>query len=201
MSEQLNEMDVYMKKHLEQQRKKKIIRWVCLILAAILLWVFRTDLLALILPTDAPPYWSKSTVWAVIQLPVQNEKIDKLRFYTEGKSGNVMASCYMKEDAQQEDFWEVYEELSEMMSSESFLQEVYRKRVQKEMTQTGAEEVELGLSINVYSQTDSAENINEYVEYLVQRCEDDFLVKLIQEFPSRDQILQREQMFSKSKVL
>lgn len=54
MSEQLNEMDVYMKKHLEQQRKKKIIRWVCLILAVILLWVFRTDLLALILPTDAP---------------------------------------------------------------------------------------------------------------------------------------------------
>lgn len=190
-----------MKKHLEQQRKKKIIRWVCLILAVILLWVFRTDLLALILPTDAPPYWSKSTVWAAIQLPVQNEKIDKLRFYTEGKSGNVMASCCMKEDAQQEDFWEVYEELSEMMSSESFLQEVYRKRVQKEMTQTGAEEVELRLSINVYSQTDSAENINEYVEYLVQRCEDDFLVKLMQEFPSRDQILQREQMFSKSKVL
>ena len=113
MSQQLNEMDVYMKKHLEQQRKKKIIRWVCLILAVILLWVFRIDLLALILPTDAPPYWSRSTVWAAIQLPVQNEKIDKLRFYTEGKSGNVMASCYMKEDAQQEDFWEVYEELSE----------------------------------------------------------------------------------------
>lgn len=201
MSQQLNEMDVYMKKHLEQQRKKKIIRWVCLILAVILLWVFRTDLLALILPTDAPPYWSRSTVWAAIQLPVQNEKIDKLRFYTEGKSGNVMASCCMKEDAQQEDFWEVYEELSEMMSRESFLQEVYRKRVQKEMTQIGAEEVELWLSINVYSQTDSAENINEYVEYLVQRCEDDFLVKLMQEFPSRDQILQREQMFSKSKVL
>lgn len=201
MSQQLNEMDVYMKKHLEQQRKKKIIRWVCLILAVILLWVFRTDLLALILPTDAPPYWSRSTVWAAIQLPVQNEKIDKLRFYTEGKSGNVMASCYMKEDAQQEDFWEVYEELSEMMSSESFLQEVCGKRVQKEMTQIGAEEVELRLSINVYSQTDSAKNINEYVEYLVQRCEDDFLVKLIQEFPSRDQILQREQMFSKSEVL
>ena len=201
MSEQLNEMDVYMKKHLEQQRKKKIIRWVCLILAAILLWVFRTDLLALILPTDVPPYWSKSTVWAAIQLPVQNEKIEKLRFYTEGKSGNVMASCCMKEDAQQEDFWEVYEELSEMMSSESFLQEVYRKRVQKEMTQTGAEETKNRLSINIYSQTDSAENINEYAEYLVQRCEDDFLVKLIQEFPSRDQILQREQMFSKSKVL
>ena len=37
MSEQLNEMDVYMKKHLEQQRKKKIIRCVCLILAVILL--------------------------------------------------------------------------------------------------------------------------------------------------------------------
>lgn len=126
MSEQLNEMDVYMKKHLEQQRKKKIIRWVCLILAVILLWVFRTDLLALILSTDVPPYWSKSTVWAAIQLPVQNEKVDKLRFYTESKSGNVMASCCMKEDAQQEDFWEVYEELSEMMSSESFLQEVYR---------------------------------------------------------------------------
>lgn len=201
MSEQLNEMDVYMKKHLEQQRKKKIIRWVCLILAVILLWVFRTDLLALILPTDAPHYWSKSTVWAAIQLPVQNEKIDKLRFYTEGKSGNVMASFCMKEDAQQEDFWEVYEELSEMMSSESFLQEVYRKRVQEEMAKNGAEEVELRLSINVYSQTDSAENINEYAEYLVQRREDDFLVKLIQEFPSRDQILQREQMFSKSKVL
>ena len=116
MSEQLNEMDVYMKKHLEQQRKKKIIRWVCLILAVILLWVFRTDLLALILPTDAPPYWSRSTVWAAIQFPAQNEKIDKLRFYTEGKSGNVMASCCMKEDVQQEDFWEVYEELSEMMS-------------------------------------------------------------------------------------
>lgn len=201
MSEQLNEMDVYMKKHLEQQRKKKIIRWVCLILAVILLWVFRTDLLALILPTDVPPYWSKSTVWAAIQLPVQNEKVDKLRFYTESRSGNVMASCCMKEDAQQEDFWEVYEELSEMMSSESFLQEVYRKRVQKEMTQTGAEKVELRLSINIYSQTDSAENINEYAEYLVQRREDNFLVKLIQEFPSRDQILQREQMFSKSKVL
>lgn len=201
MSEQLNEMDVYMKKHLEQQRKKKMIRWVCLILAVILLWVFRTDLLALILPTDVPPYWSKSTVWAAIQLPVQNEKVDKLRFYTESKSGNVMASCCMKEDAQQEDFWEVYEELSEMMSSESFLQEVYRKRVQKEMTQTGAEKVELRLSINIYSQTDSAENINEYAEYLVQRREDNFLVKLIQEFPSRDQILQREQMFSKSKVL
>ena len=201
MSEQLNEMDVYMKKHLEQQRKKKIIRCVCLILAVILLWIFRTDLLVLILPTDAPPYWSKSTVWAAIQLPVQNEKVDKLRFYTEVKSGNVMASCCMKEDAQQEDFWEVYEELSEMMSSESFLQEVCRKRVQKEMTQTGAEEVEFRLSINVYSQTDSAENINEYAEYLVQRREDDFLVKLIQEFPSRDQILQREQMFSKSKVL
>lgn len=77
MSEQLNEMDVYMKKHLEQQRKKKIIRCVCLILAVILLWIFRTDLLALILPTDAPPYWSKSTVWAAIQLPVQNEKVDK----------------------------------------------------------------------------------------------------------------------------
>lgn len=45
MSQQLNEMDVYMKKHLEQQRKKKIIRWVCLILAVILLWVFWTDLL------------------------------------------------------------------------------------------------------------------------------------------------------------
>lgn len=201
MSEQLNEMDVYMKKHLEQQRKKKMIRWVCLILAVILLWVFRTDLLALILPTDVPPYWSKSTVWAAIQLPVQNEKVDKLRFYTESRSGNVMASCCMKEDAQQEDFWEVYEELSEMMSSESFLQEVYRKRVQKEMTQTGAEKVELRLSINIYSQTDSAENINEYAEYLVQRREDNFLVKLIQEFPSRDQILQREQMFSKSKVL
>lgn len=86
MSQQLNEMDVYMKKHLEQQRKKKIIRWVCLILAVILLWVFRTDLLALILPTDVPPYWSRSTVWAAIQLPVQNEKVDKLRFYTEGKS-------------------------------------------------------------------------------------------------------------------
>lgn len=28
MSQQLNEMNVYMKKHLEQQRKKKIIRWV-----------------------------------------------------------------------------------------------------------------------------------------------------------------------------
>lgn len=55
MSEQLNEMDVYMKKHLEQQRKKKIIRCVCLILAVILLWIFRTDLLALILPTDVPP--------------------------------------------------------------------------------------------------------------------------------------------------
>lgn len=201
MSQQLNEMDVYMKKHLEQQRKKKIIRWVCLILAVILLWVFRTDLLELILPTDAPPYWSRSTVWAAIQLPVQNEKIHKLRFYTEGKSGNVMASCRMKEDAQQEDFWEVYEELSEMMSSESFLQKVCGKRARKEMTQIGAEEVELRLSINVYSQTDSAKNINEYVEYLVQRCEDDFLVKLIQEFPSRDQILQREQMFSKSKVL
>ncbi len=201
MGQQLNEMDVYMKKHLEQQRKKKIIRWVCLILAVILLWVFRIDLLAPILPTDVPPYWSRSTVWTAIQLPVQNEKVDKLRFYTEGKSGNVMASCYMKEDAQQEDFWEVYEELSEMMSSESFLQEVYRKRVQKEMTQTGAEEVELRLSINVYSQTDSAENINEYAEYLVQRHEDDVLVKLMQEFPSRDQILQREQMFSKSKVL
>ena len=201
MGQQLNEMDVYMKKHLEQQRKKKIIRWVCLILAVILLWVFRIDLLAPILPTDVPPYWSRSTVWTAIQLPVQNEKVDKLRFYTEGKSGNVMASCYMKEDAQQEDFWEVYEELSEMMSSESFLQEVYRKRVQKEMTQTGAEEGELRLSINVYSQTDSAENINEYAEYLVQRHEDDVLVKLMQEFPSRDQILQREQMFSKSKVL
>lgn len=192
MGQQLNEMDVYMKKHLEQQRKKKIIRWVCLILAVILLWVFRIDLLAPILPTDVPSYWSRSTVWTAIQLPVQNEKVDKLRFYTEGKSGNVMASCCMKEDAQQEDFWEVYEELSEMMSSESFLQEVYRKRVQKEMTQTGAEEVELRLSINIYSQTDSAENINEYAEYLVQRREDDFLVKLIQEFPSRDQILQRE---------
>ena len=80
MSQQLNEMDVYMKKHLEQQRKKKIIRWVCLILAVILLWVFWTDLLELILPTDAPPYWSRSTVWAAIQLPVQNEKIEKLRF-------------------------------------------------------------------------------------------------------------------------
>lgn len=201
MSQQLNEMDVYMKKHLEQQRKKKIIRWVCLILAAILLWVFRTDLLALILPTDAPLYWSKSTVWAVIQLPVQNEKIDKLRFYTEGKSGNVMASCCMKEDVQQEDFWEVYEELSEMMSSESFLQEVYRKRVREEMVKTGAEETENRLSINIYSKIDCAENINEYAEYLVQRREDDFLVKLMQEFPSRDQILQREQMFSKSKVL
>ena len=132
---------------------------------------------------------------------MQNEKIDKLRFYTEGKSGNVMASCYMKEDAQQEDFWEVYEELSEMMSSESFLQEVCGKRARKEMAKTGAEEVELRLSINIYSQTDSAENINEYAEYLVQRREDDFLVKLIQEFPSRDQILQREQMFSKSEVL
>ena len=201
MSQQLNEMDVYMKKHLEQQRKKKIIRWVCLILAVILLWVFRTDLLALILPTDAPPYWSRSTVWAAIQLPAQNEKIDKLHFYTEGKSGNVMASCYMKEDAQQEDFWEVYEELSEMMSSESFLQEVYRKRVREEMAKIGAEETENRLSINIYSQTDSAENINEYAEYLVQRREDDFLVKLIQEFPSRDQILQGEQMFSKSEVL
>lgn len=166
-----------------------------------MLWVFRTDLLALILPTDVPPYWSRSTVWAAIQLPVQNEKVDKLRFYTEGKSGNVMASCYMKEDAQQEDFWEVYEELSEMMSSESFLQEVCGKRARKEMAKTGAEEVELRLSINIYSQTDSAENINEYAEYLVQRREDDFLVKLIQEFPSRDQILQREQMFSKSEVL
>lgn len=201
MSEQLNEMDVYMKKHLEQQRKKKIIRWVCLILAVILLWIFRTDLLALILPTDAPPYWSRSTVWAAIQFPAQNEKVEKLRFYTEGKSGNMMASCCMKEDVQQEDFWEVYEELSEMMSSESFLQEVYRKRVQKEMAKTGTEEVELRLSINVYSQTDSAENINEYAEYLVQRREDDFLVKLMQEFPSRDQILQREQVFSKGKVL
>lgn len=201
MSQQLNEMDVYMKKYLEQQRKKKIIRWACLILAVILLWVFRTDLLALILPTDVPPYWSRSTVWAAIQLPVQNEKVDKLRFYTEGKSGNVMASCRMKEDAQQEDFWEVYEELSEMMSSESFLQEVCGKRARKEMAKTGAEEVELRLSINIYSQTDSAENINEYVEYLVQRREDDFLVKLIQEFPSCDQILQREQMFSKSEVL
>ena len=201
MSQQLNEMDVYMKKHLEQQRKKKIIRWVCLILAVILLWVFRTDLLALILPTDAPPYWSRSTVWAAIQLPAQNEKIDKLHFYTEGKSGNVMASCYMKEDAQQEDFWEVYEELSEMMSSESFLQEVYRKRVREEMAKIGAEETENRLSINIYSQTDSAENVNEYAEYLVQRREDDFLVKLIQEFPSRDQILQGEQMFSKSEVL
>lgn len=69
------------------------------------------------------------------------------------------------------------------------------------MAKTGAEEVELRLSINIYSQTDSAENINEYAEYLVQRREDDFLVKLIQEFPSRDQILQREQMFSKSEVL
>lgn len=201
MSQQLNEMDVYMKKHLEQQRKKKIIRWACLILAVILLWIFQTDLLALILPTDVPPYWSRSTVWAAIQLPVQNEKVDKLRFYTEGKSGNVMASCRMKEDAQQEDFWEVYEELSEMMSSESFLQEVCGKRARKEMAKTGAEEVELRLSINIYSQTDSAKNINEYAEYLVQRREDDFLVKLIQEFPSRDQILQREQMFSKSKVL
>lgn len=201
MSEQLNEMDVYMKKHLEQQRKKKIIRCVCLILAVILLWIFRTDLLALILPTDAPPYWSRSTVWAAIQLPAQNEKIDKLHFYTEGKSGNVMASCYMKEDAQQEDFWEVYEELSEMMSSESFLQEVYRKRVREEMAKIGAEETENRLSINIYSQTDSAENVNEYAEYLVQRREDDFLVKLMQEFPSRDQILQREQMFSKSEVL
>lgn len=197
MSEQLNEMDVYMKKHLEQQRKKKIIRWVCLILAVILLWVFRTDLLALILP----PYWSRSTAWAAIQLPVQNEKIEKLRFYTEGKSGNVMASCCMKEDAQKEDFWEVYEELSEMMSSESFLQEVCGKRVREEMAKNGAEETKNRLSINIYSQTDSAENINEYAEYLVQRCEDDFLVKLIQEFPSRDQILQREKMFSKSKVL
>lgn len=192
MSEQLNEMDVYMKKHLEQQRKKKIIRCVCLILAVILLWIFRTDLLALILPTDAPPYWSRSTVWAAIQLPAQNEKIDKLHFYTEGKSGNVMASCYMKEDAQQEDFWEVYEELSEMMSSESFLQEVYRKRVREEMAKIGAEETENRLSINIYSQTDSAENVNEYAEYLVQRREDDFLVKLMQEFSSRDQILQRE---------
>lgn len=201
MSEQLNEMDVYMKKHLEQQRKKKIIRCVCLILAVILLWIFRTDLLALILPTDAPPYWSRSTVWAAIQLPAQNEKIDKLHFYTEGKSGNVMASCYMKEDAQQEDFWEVYEELSEMMSSESFLQEVYRKRVREEMAKIGAEETENRLSINIYSQTDSAENVNEYAEYLVQRREDDFLVKLMQEFPSRNQILQREQMFSKSEVL
>lgn len=201
MSQQLNEMDVYMKKHLEQQRKKKIIRCVCLILAVILLWIFRTDLLALILPTDAPPYWSRSTVWAAIQLPAQNEKIDKLHFYTEGKSGNVMASCYMKEDAQQEDFWEVYEELSEMMSSESFLQEVYRKRVREEMAKIGAEETENRLSINIYSQTDSAENVNEYAEYLVQRREDDFLVKLMQEFPSRDQILQREQMFSKSEVL
>lgn len=201
MGQQLNEMDVYMKKHLEQQRKKKIIRWVCLILAVILLWVFRIDLLAPILPTDVPPYWSRSTVWTAIQLPVQNEKVDKLRFYTEGKSGNVMASCYMKEDAQQEDFWEVYEELSEMMSSESFLQEVYRKRARKEMAKTGTEKVELRLSINIYSQTDSAENINEYAEYLVQRREDDFLVKLIQEFPSRDQILQREQMFLKSEVL
>ena len=201
MSQQLNEMDVYMKKYLEQQRKKKIIRWACLILAVILLWVFRTDLLALILPTDVPPYWSRSTVWAAIQLPVQNEKVDKLRFYTEGKSGNVMASCRMKEDAQQEDFWEVYEELSEMMSSESFLQEVCGKRARKEMAKTGAEEGEHRLSNNIYSQTDSAENINEYAEYLVQRREDDFLVKLIQEFPSRDQILQREQMFSKSKVL
>lgn len=201
MSEQLNEMDVYMKKHLEQQRKKRIIRCVCLILAVILLWIFRTDLLALILPTDAPPYWSRSTVWAAIQLPAQNEKIDKLHFYTEGKSGNVMASCYMKEDAQQEDFWEVYEELSEMMSSESFLQEVYRKRVREEMAKIGAEETENRLSINIYSQTDSAENVNEYAEYLVQRREDDFLVKLMQEFPSRDQILQREQMFSKSEVL
>ena len=88
-----------------------------------------------------------------------------------------------------------------MMSSESFLQEVCGKRARKEMAKTGAEEVELRLSINIYSQTDSAENINEYVEYLVQRREDDFLVKLIQEFPSRDQILQREQMFSKSEVL
>lgn len=201
MSQQLNEMDVYMKKHLEQQRKKKIIRWVCLILAVILLWIFRTDLLALILPTDAPPYWSRSTVWAAIQLPVQNEKVDKLRFYTEGKSGNVMASCCMKEDAQQEDFWEVYEELSEMMSSESFLQEVYRKRVREEMAKTGTEETKNRLSVNIYSQTDSAENINEYAEYLVQRREDDFLVKLMQEFPSRDQILQREQVFSKGKVL
>lgn len=201
MSQQLNKMDVYMKKHLEQQRKKKIIRWVCLILAVILLWVFRIDLLAPILPTDVPPYWSRSTVWTAIQLPVQNEKVDKLRFYTEGKSGNVMASCYMKEDAQQEDFWEVYEELSEMMSSESFLQEVCGKRVRKEMAKTGTEETKNRLSINIYSQTDSAENINEYAEYLVQRREDDFLVKLMQEFPSRDQILQREQMFSKSKVL
>lgn len=201
MSQQLNEMDVYMKKHLEQQRKKKIIRWVCLILAVILLWIFRTDLLALILPTDAPPYWSRSTVWAAIQLPVQNEKIEKLRFYTEGKSGNVMASCCMKEDVQQEDFWEVYEELSEMMSSESFLQEVCGKRARKEMAKTGAEETKNRLSVNIYSQTDSAENINEYAEYLVQRREDDFLVKLMQEFPSRDQILQREQVFSKGKVL
>lgn len=132
---------------------------------------------------------------------MQNEKIDKLCFYTEGKSGNVMASCCMKEDAQQEDFWEVYEELSEMMSSESFLQEVCGKRVRKEMAKTGTEETKNRLSINIYSQTDSAENINEYAEYLVQRREDDFLVKLMQEFPSRDQILQREQMFSKSKVL
>ena len=103
-----------------------------------------------------------------------------------------MASCCMKEDAQQEDFWEVYEELSEMMSSESFLQEVCGKRARKEMAKTGTEETKNRLSVNIYSQTDSAENINEYAEYLVQRREDDFLVKLIQEFPSRDQILQRE---------
>lgn len=88
-----------------------------------------------------------------------------------------------------------------MMSSESFLQEVYRKRVREEMAKIGAEETENRLSINIYSQTDSAENVNEYAEYLVQRREDDFLVKLMQEFPSRDQILQREQMFSKSEVL
>ena len=201
MSQQLNEMDVYMKKHLEQQRKKKIIRWVCLILAVILLWVFRTDLLALILPTDARPIGAEVLFGRQYSFLCRMKKVDKLRFYTEGKSGNVMASCRMKEDAQQEDFWEVYEELSEMMSSESFLQEVCGKRARKEMAKTGAEEVELRLSINIYSQTDSAENINEYVEYLVQRREDDFLVKLIQEFPSRDQILQREQMFSKSEVL
>lgn len=60
------------------------------------------------------------------------------------------------------------------------------------MAKTGTEETENRLSINVYSQTDSAENINEYAEYLVQRREDDFLVKLMQEFSSRDQILQRE---------
>lgn len=94
------------------------------ILLAFLLWAYGSDLLNLLFPSDRRPYWSLHSLSTIHQLQDQNPDIKKVRLFI-GGSG-LSADCQLKRSARTEQFQQVYEDVSALLASDSFLRGLYR---------------------------------------------------------------------------